>query len=100
MGDASIDGVSKASLRLVAYRHNGVGPPMGRDVQQQLRSVACPENFVDSREMSGSLLRVEVRREDTSRDALPPQELARSAGSAAGDGAGNPAAAGGARARV
>lgn len=75
-GDAAMDWVGQPRLSLVRYRDHCVMPPISRDVQQELRHVARPENLVHRREPCGTLVRPEVWCKYAAAHALPPKELA------------------------
>lgn len=81
MRDAAIDRVPEPRLGLVAYRHHRIKPLVDRNVEEELGDVAGPENLVDGSKVCRPLLGVEVRGEYAPRHALPPQELACTAGS-------------------
>lgn len=76
VSDASINGITKASLCLVADGDDGVKTLVSGDVEQQLGDVAGTENLVHRREVRRALLRVKVGREDAPCHALTPQKLA------------------------
>lgn len=80
MGDAAVDGVLKASLGLIGYGDCGLGAVGHGEVHQELRHVARTEHLVDGCEVRRALLVAEVGREHAPLHALPPQELAGSAG--------------------
>ena len=83
MGDAAVDGVAEAGLRLVADGDDGVEALVRGDLEEELGHVACAEHLVHRREVRRALLRVEVGREDAPAHALAAEELARAARPAA-----------------
>lgn len=76
MANAAVDRVPEPCLSLITNRNHRVGPLVHRDVVEELRDVASSEHLVHRREMSGALLRVEIRRKYAPRHTLPSQELA------------------------
>ena len=83
MGDAAVDGVAEARLRLVADGDDGVEALVRGDLEEELGHVAGAEHLVHRREVRRALLRVEVGREDAPAHALAAEELARAARPAA-----------------
>lgn len=82
MGDAAVDRVLESRLCFVGYGDGGLWAIRHGQVHEQLGDVAGTEDFVDGREVGCAVLVVEIRCEDAAVDALPPQELASSAGRA------------------
>lgn len=76
MSNATIDGVSKASLSLVANRNDSVETLVDGDVKEEFRHVAGPEHLVHRRKVGGALLRIEIRGKYATGNTLSPQELA------------------------
>jgi len=79
VGDAAIDGVAEAGLRLVGDSDGGLGAVGERQVGEQLGHVAGAEHLVDGGEVRRPLLVAEVWREHAPAHALAPQKLARAA---------------------
>lgn len=82
MRDATIDRILQPSLGFVRDGDCSLRSISQREVQQELREIARPEDLVDCCKVRRALFMAEVRGEDAAPDTLPPQEFASSTGRA------------------
>lgn len=97
MSDATIDGVSEASLSLVANGDDSVETLVDGNMKEEFGDVAGSEDLVNCSEVGSALLGVEIRGEYATGNTLSSQELAgptwASSAATAGTGSCRPAAA-------